>query len=94
MKKVVKKKWVKALRSGDYDQGKHFLRHGGRYCCLGVLCDVQSKKALSGLKSLGTSQLPPRWAAGLTKEQMSELAKLNDTGKSFDKIADHIELWA
>ena len=37
-------KWVDALRSGGYQQGKHRLRSGEkgnyRYCCLGVLCDI------------------------------------------------------
>jgi hypothetical protein len=36
----VKAKWVAALRSGQYEQGKSVLRSGDRYCCLGVLCDI------------------------------------------------------
>jgi hypothetical protein len=36
----VKRKWVDALRSGDYEQGMNRLRRGNRYCCLGVLCSV------------------------------------------------------
>lgn len=39
------KKWVAALRSGKYKQGKGVLRsEKGKYCCLGVLCDVASPK--------------------------------------------------
>jgi hypothetical protein len=34
------KQWVDALRSGKYKQGRKRLRHAGRHCCLGVLCDV------------------------------------------------------
>jgi len=35
------KRWVTALRSGQYEQGKYALRTGDdRYCCLGVLADV------------------------------------------------------
>lgn len=45
MKKAIKKRWVKALRSGDYKQGTEFLhqRKDGvdQWCCLGVLCDVE-----------------------------------------------------
>jgi len=41
MKKAVKKRWVKALRSGKYRQGEFKLctRHkgGSKFCCLGVL---------------------------------------------------------
>lgn len=33
-------KWVEALRSGEYQQGKGNLRKGERFCCLGVACDV------------------------------------------------------
>lgn len=43
----LKNKWVAALRSGKYEQGKGFLRrldekdsNKEKFCCLGVLCDV------------------------------------------------------
>lgn len=39
------KKWISALRSGEYKQGKFRLKRineGGscQYCCLGVLCET------------------------------------------------------
>jgi hypothetical protein len=38
-------KWVKALRSGEYKQTKNVLKdERGRFCCLGVLCDVMGYK--------------------------------------------------
>jgi len=38
MKKSLKKKWVKALRSGEYEQTSDTLCNGvGGFCCLGVL---------------------------------------------------------
>ena len=40
MANKVLENWIKALRSGDYKQGKNFLRTGDTYCCLGVLCDL------------------------------------------------------
>jgi hypothetical protein len=41
MNKDVKEKWIKALTSGEYTQGKSYLRdEDDRYCCLGVLCDL------------------------------------------------------
>jgi hypothetical protein len=43
MKKEVAEKWVKALRSGDYKQGRGSLKGRGRYCCLGVLCDLSEQ---------------------------------------------------
>ena len=33
-------KWVAALESGDYEQGKLRLRQKEEFCCLGVLCDL------------------------------------------------------
>lgn len=40
MNKKLKAKWVKALRSGKYKQGRGQLYNPKtkRYCCLGVLC--------------------------------------------------------
>lgn len=35
-----KAKWIEALRSGRYAQGKNYLRVKDTYCCLGVLCDI------------------------------------------------------
>ena len=40
MNKEIKARWVEALRSGNYEQGRYNLRRSDRYCCLGVLCDV------------------------------------------------------
>lgn len=40
MKKSVMKKWVKALRSGKYQQTIGSLKNVDGYCCLGVLCDI------------------------------------------------------
>ncbi len=40
----VKRKWVDALRSGEYKQGKGQLRKGDKFCCLGVLCDLHAKE--------------------------------------------------
>lgn len=35
--------WVKALRSGEYKQCKHYLSLDDGYCCLGVACEVYQK---------------------------------------------------
>ena len=36
----LRKNWVKALRSGDYQQTKGWLNTEQGWCCLGVLCDI------------------------------------------------------
>jgi hypothetical protein len=47
MNPEIKEQWVRALRSGQYTQGKDALKisYAGKdsYCCLGVLCDIAVK---------------------------------------------------
>ncbi len=52
MNPEIKKRWVEALRSGEYRQGTHALKQVVydatgeqyvKYCCLGVLCDLHQK---------------------------------------------------
>lgn len=40
MNPQIKARWVEALRSGEYPQGKGYLNRNGQYCCLGVLCEL------------------------------------------------------
>jgi len=44
----IKAKWVAALRSGEYKQGKNRLRTKDSFCCLGVLCDLFLKDGRGG----------------------------------------------
>jgi hypothetical protein len=37
-------KWIKALRSGEYEQGIGALCKDGEYCCLGVACEIFKKE--------------------------------------------------
>lgn len=95
MDEEVKSKWLAALRSGEYKQGRGGLYadvEGGRYCCLGVLCDVQGLTAQESIgKSpflryqfggrLTSASMPPfEWLEdiGLKYEVAQELAKMND----------------
>ena len=43
MKAAIREQWIKDLRSGDFEQGNHYLERvtsdgTHRLCCLGVLC--------------------------------------------------------
>ncbi len=102
----VKKMWVDALRSGAYTQGRHQLKTYDGYCCLGVLCDLHSKQTSRGKwddnkydtsEDSSTNVLPGSVAcwAGLEtfnpKINEKTLSAYNDTGKSFNEIADLIE---
>lgn len=43
------RKWVAALRSGEFEQGEHFLRSfDDEYCCLGVLCETYRRETGKG----------------------------------------------
>lgn len=48
MNKEIKKLWVDALKSGEYEQTVGILKDEDGYCCLGVLCDIHSKVTGSG----------------------------------------------
>lgn len=44
MNPELKAEWVAALRSGEYPQGNGKLNVDGKYCCLGVLCELLVKR--------------------------------------------------
>lgn len=99
----LKARWVEALRSGEYKQGKEQLRQSDdSFCCLGVLCDiVDSAKwrevsagyRYSGKEFAALSFPPPEISArvGLPRNIQDAVAAMNDEGSSFAQIADYIE---
>lgn len=107
MKKDIKDKWVAALRSGKYEQGKFALRnHDNKFCCLGVLCDIiDNNKWKTFEKPNSAKGNYPYTYNGYTgvlnsiimeeikmkDEDQEKLAIMNDDGKSFAEIADWIE---
>ena len=108
MKKLIKKRWLKALRSGKYKQGRELLafradkeeKYG--YCCLGVLADIVAKDEWRVSRTIhGTAltlqdsacYLVEKYRYGLTDENMRTLVYMNDTEwKDFKEIADWIEI--
>lgn len=107
MKKNVADKWVKALRSGEYEQTVETLQDAGGYCCLGVLCRVGEKLGVtvdSEYNELGGDTLEDQpdileWS-GLKSTQgsfgssgvLTALTALNDNENyDFNKLADTIE---
>lgn len=98
MNPELKAKWIAALRSGDYKQGRGVLRSPDEsFCCLGVLCDISGmgqwiRRSYYADGTDGYACLPAavsRVAALSISE--GRLAKMNDHGKSFADIADYIE---
>lgn len=44
MNEKIKKLWRADLISGEYIQGYDALHSNGKFCCLGVLCDLYAKE--------------------------------------------------
>jgi hypothetical protein len=84
----LKAKWIAALRSGEYPQGRMSLRDGAnRHCCLGVLCAVAGR-------DLDPAYIDDNYdfaETALSKPAADDLIAMNDDGKSFAEIADYIE---
>lgn len=111
MNSQVKQRWVKALRSGEYEQGRSALRSSSNgFCCLGVLCDVYAQDHDVEWEKDGfdlytfdhaNEYLPDSvriWAelndvnpSVSHKNHIICLSDLNDTGRTFDQIANIIE---
>lgn len=120
MNQDIAARWVSALRSGKYEQGKNLLKQlhdSGKvsYCCLGVLCDLYLQEYPDSAytpdlrpdldrptRENGTPyafgekevELPPKdiqtWA-GINPHQCDALAEQNDSGSTFEELADLIE---
>lgn len=97
MNPEVKQKWLKALRSGEYEQAVHWLRVDTSYCCLGVLTHIYEPTHESLFNCACPENEICEWAGLPFSEDSegqnvtSELMTMNDSGKSFDEIADWIE---
>lgn len=103
MPKELKQKWLDALRSGEYKQGKECLGNlKDGFCCLGLLqYIVDGKTESDGVRD----ELPsPAWCAknnckwNAIDESNGNLwlggdkaSQLNDEGKPFEYIAHLIE---
>ena len=103
----VKAKWVAALRSNEYKQGRVKLEHRGGFCCLGVLCALAERDGVAVTRDGGEilgggleSQSAVRKWAELDTDVggfvtiggvYRPLTSHNDRGRTFAEIADAIE---
>lgn len=93
--------WIRALRSGKYQQDECGLRSCDGFCCLGVLADIQGcewrdDKPFRGDERMSPALIPagylrPKFAGGISHAVQERLAEMNDNGSSFEQIADYIE---
>ena len=107
MNQELKDRWVGALRGDDYEQGRKRLRcNDDMYCCLGVLADIHDpslwEEELDGwfyvdmegelpsdMEELALGQWNDR---GTPRDVEGHLIAMNDGGKTFDTIANWIEV--
>lgn len=107
LEKEFGEKWVKALRSGKYEQGEGYLEDAdGQYCCLGVACRVNHPRVNlthkffidsdgqgKGYITKNLEEKMPKLLRGTdsNNEFVKLVSEMNDEGQSFDQIADWIE---
>jgi hypothetical protein len=93
-------RWVEALRSGKYEQGKGQLKTaGGAFCCLGLFCELEGFDLAAPWKDEwvnwgtagGTENAPGVLRRAMNENQRNDLAIRNDRGDSFSQIADVLE---
>ena len=93
-----KTKWIKALRSGKYQQGQYKLynKENKTYCFLGVACSISGvadkEFRLFGMIDGELRKNPkiPEVLLG-TNTLTNKLVHFNDSGYSFKRIANWIE---
>ena len=88
MNAIQKKKWIKALLSGEYKQGtgKLHSKEKNTFCCLGVAVDIKIAKAAPNFDELTSHSFLP--------EQIQlKLANMNDKRVPFEVMAGFIEQW-
>lgn len=92
-----KAKWVEALRSGKYEQGRRRLRaNDQKFCCLAVACDIHDpgawrKEGQRGWTFMGQINYAPS-SIDIPLATQSVLADMNDEERlTFAQIADYIE---
>lgn len=94
----VKKKWLKALRSGKYKQTKGTLCDGKGYCCLGVLeqvtegrieedpyeeFGVATEPSVNFWQRIG-AKVDTQYSCDVHDKQVAQLMKMNDGMKWYD----------
>jgi hypothetical protein len=103
----IKARWLRALKNGLYKKGRGQLvtmgRGGDRFCCLGVLADLQGAEFVEGAKlctpTRPTSQLrgyyltDKKLSCGIPKHIQHKLAAINDRSATFAPVIRHIQTW-
>lgn len=84
--------WLRDLRSGEFKQGKHSLKEGECYCCVGVAAKGLGveESLLDNDSSLGYTRVME--ALKLSPTLQNQVIDMNDAeGQLFAGIADYLE---
>lgn len=96
--------WADALESGEYVQGHGSLSREGKFCCLGVACELAIKNGVFVEKKIrpsarvlydgNMSSAPSSVREYFGLKTAGNLSTANDHGKTFAEIAAFIrENW-
>lgn len=103
MDSELKTRWIKALESGKYKKGTHYLCENDNYCCLGVLADIENlfdnfsieneKKSIKGHLSLLPQDIANYYGLGPKNGStfQLDLAMINDRTDTFDEVIEYIK---
>lgn len=102
--KKMKDRWLEALRSGEFVQGEEFLcvqREGeefARFCCLGVAAHIFERAPWEEMERpwgkvclFDKDDRDYAFRGGLRLDVRNALTILNDSGATFEVIANVIE---
>ena len=87
-------KWVAALRSGKYKQGRNYLRSkDNKFCCLGVLCELAVED-----KVIDPPRLVPAYTEDKDGNEISRCTYVYSYGKYPDSkrtyLPEAVREWA
>jgi len=99
MLSIKQEAWLQALESGKFEQGHRDLRTANRFCCLGVICELEGLERIQegfrdgpdllfrGLNNrlIELYGLHSGFGSSLYRDQ--SLSKLNDDGATHMEIA-------
>lgn len=83
LKPSIKKRWLEALRGKEYKKCIGSIGTGKNRCALGILVEEGFTKPVFG------HFLPKEF---MPRDIQKQIGTMSDTGKSFKKIADWIEV--
>jgi hypothetical protein len=95
MKRSVMKKWVEALRSGEFKQGIGSLCKDGKHCCLGVLTDIALCEGVVEYQGefLGSCNYGAGCVSGILPSEVADWAGMHTRNGALRLNGHLVHLW-